>query len=162
MLLNSESPNNGSLAMRRPGISKCVAFIFMGILAVSCSKKPEVPPRSVEQLIGSSWQQNGRAGSFEVTSNNVGGHDGCNSYGSRGLPGEEAENFFVFGSDGAIRVGMHWSFSSTKMSCDPYPQGLTLPSRYWTSYKLKDDSLEITTTEGDHLMYQSAASDGPS
>ena len=147
--------------MRRPSVLKCVAFIFVGILAVSCSKKPEVPPRSVEQLIGSSWQQNGMAGSFRVTSNNVGGHDGCNSYGSRDLLGEEAENFFVFGSDGAIKVGKRWRFSSTKKSCDPYPQGLALPSRHWKSYKLNGDSLEITTTEGDHLMYQRAASDGP-
>jgi hypothetical protein len=131
----------------------------MGILALSCSKKPEVPPRSVEQLIGSSWQQNGRAGSFEVTSNNVSGHDGCNSYHSRGLPGEEAEIFFVFGSDGAIKVGKRWGFASTKKSCDPYPQGLTLPSRYWASYKLNGDSLEITTTKGEHLMYQRAVAD---
>jgi hypothetical protein len=147
--------------MRRPAISKCIAIIFMSIIAVSCSKKPEVPPRSVEQLIGSSWQQNGRAGSFKVTSNNVGGHDGCNSHGSRGLPGEEAENFFVFGSDGAIKVGKSWRFSSTKKSCDPYPQGLALPSSDWKSYQLNGDSLEIMTTKGDHLIYQRAATDGP-
>jgi hypothetical protein len=47
------------------------------------------------------------------------------------------------------------------MSCDPYPQGLTLPSGDWKSYQLNGDSLEITTTEGDHLMYRRAVANGP-
>jgi len=107
---------------------------------------------TIPALVGTEWVQEGHFGYLRIEADNVGGSDGCNSFGGMDPSGQQGT--FVFGANGLISVGKTWALVTTLRACFPEPHpAIELPNHEWRSYVLSGQNLTIETTAGVSLRF---------